>query len=763
MQTRTLYQMLNVSEQATTAEIKHTYEEKLAEFTQAYDILLNPAQRLKYDKELLLESIEEEKKEVISHPVKQLHFDPHATIPIPFAKLMTTLANNNIIIVSTSQNWHQFTNIYKIDVDKEPPSSPLLRVDGCVVSIASESNNQFVVGTTDGDIFVISAEGDILFHKKNLTGSDRSHSIENLRVFDHGKSLMYQTRGFIYILSDFMNNDIPIKVKSNSNVHHSLILNDNDRAYLITTCENGIEVRDTATLDVLSHCRVPNMDPYNSRIYFIEPIASHPGEFYIAYDRAEPDHIYYPVIVKGNIHTLSTKGLETISELKILNKDKPCRDRFGVFQNEILQLLPDGHVIARKREFMGLINIDDPDNIKKIPSSIKGSGGLAILHDGRVVELVSNINGDYQCFTFKRIHDYFAKLALLKSEVLPSILPGNANDIVTGYLESHDPSYYGGKSIESKSIHPAKRKRIDHLSDQSELLGRAKAFITYSNKIPDAKWIISEADDILFEIQNELHQLELIKKTKTEYNLIKESIQAIRKNALIKIEIARGVPAAFICPLTGKKLQDPVVCEDGLSYERKAIEVFHRQHPAQLNIVSQHNFALKSLIEEFDKDPAVLKKPLTVIDELLCGISQTVLFAPIITTSGKTYEEQSLNNWIKIKEQARDPITRGEINPKVSNVAIKNFIKQYLEENPRYLIKLFQSEWEVTLANQALYIEWVHSLNWQETKKAELITMIGKLARGESIAEKTGLFFKLKNFSLDSAKQPESKNQFYTP
>jgi hypothetical protein len=66
------------------------------------------------------------------------------------------------------------------------------------------------------------------------------------------------------------------------------------------------------------------------------------------------------------------------------------------------------------------------------------------------------------------------------------------------------------------------------------------------------------------------------------------------------------VPKEYVCPITLKLMEDPVILEDGHSYDRKAIERWlrtNRRSPTTNEILnSKHmisNYSLKSLIEAF--------------------------------------------------------------------------------------------------------------------------------------------------------------------
>merc|ERR1719192_1802671 len=43
-------------------------------------------------------------------------------------------------------------------------------------------------------------------------------------------------------------------------------------------------------------------------------------------------------------------------------------------------------------------------------------------------------------------------------------------------------------------------------------------------------------------------------------------------------EVDRDIPEAFLCPITHRVIQDPVIAFDGRSYEKEAIEEYLQKH-----------------------------------------------------------------------------------------------------------------------------------------------------------------------------------------
>src|SRR5690606_9208241 len=80
----------------------------------------------------------------------------------------------------------------------------------------------------------------------------------------------------------------------------------------------------------------------------------------------------------------------------------------------------------------------------------------------------------------------------------------------------------------------------------------------------------------------------------------REGLKEIRKTK------GDAVPKEFVCPLTGQIIFDPVMTNDGHTFERKAIECWLEKHDVSpitgdelSSKVVLPNFALKQLIRDF--------------------------------------------------------------------------------------------------------------------------------------------------------------------
>lgn len=122
---------------------------------------------------------------------------------------------------------------------------------------------------------------------------------------------------------------------------------------------------------------------------------------------------------------------------------------------------------------------------------------------------------------------------------------------------------------------------------------------------------------------------------------------------------ASSYPAAFYCPITKKLMKDPVVLEDGRSYERSAIVT-------DASTKLYENRALKTIIEESTR--SALQKIQDKARQLItaenrplsggfyCPITLSLMHIPVIDPQGYTYEKAAIESWILANGDS--PVTR---------------------------------------------------------------------------------------------------------
>jgi hypothetical protein len=175
---------------------------------------------------------------------------------------------------------------------------------------------------------------------------------------------------------------------------------------------------------------------------------------------------------------------------------------------------------------------------------------------------------------------------------------------------------------------------------------------------------------------------------------------------LLKI-FKKKIPYQFYCPITLKIMQDPVICEDGITYERTSILSLGENInpitllPINTNIIIE-NRAIKHLIEEFNEytqkkvkkyliEEYTQKEVKEVVkykqSELFCcPITLEIMKNPVICEDGFTYEKSA---FLSLK-QSISPLTRLPININkiIENTAIKQLITVFKKYKQAQELKL---------------------------------------------------------------------------
>jgi U-box domain len=149
-----------------------------------------------------------------------------------------------------------------------------------------------------------------------------------------------------------------------------------------------------------------------------------------------------------------------------------------------------------------------------------------------------------------------------------------------------------------------------------------------------------------------------------------------------------NLPEFLICPIKRELLKDPVVLQDGFSYERDAVEGRKPEEP-----IIYPNRALLSILTELQSHPAVAaarssgtsdgnsninvtaksfipkqsllqqakifltaKEDRPLPQALYCPITLGIMHEPVIDPSGVSYEKVAIVNWIRVNGDS--PVTR---------------------------------------------------------------------------------------------------------
>ncbi|KAG7363420.1 U-box domain containing protein [Nitzschia inconspicua] len=131
----------------------------------------------------------------------------------------------------------------------------------------------------------------------------------------------------------------------------------------------------------------------------------------------------------------------------------------------------------------------------------------------------------------------------------------------------------------------------------------------------------------------------------------------------------RSLPSFFICPITKRVLQDPVVLSDGKSYERSAFQ-------ERDEVIMYPNRALKSIMAEINTSTSSTIVPKHSILQqacrffsaeqnrplphaFYCPITLSLMHKPVIDPQGYTYEKIAIHKWIEVNGDS--PVTRAPL------------------------------------------------------------------------------------------------------
>ena len=138
-------------------------------------------------------------------------------------------------------------------------------------------------------------------------------------------------------------------------------------------------------------------------------------------------------------------------------------------------------------------------------------------------------------------------------------------------------------------------------------------------------------------------------------------------------KVPTGLNQAFFCPLTKQVFEDPVVANDGITYERVAIEKIGKFSESKV----YPNRVLQAIIREeldttiyeisphmmqsVEQEDSLSERELTsrlrkVKESYCCPITMSVLQVPVIDPDGNTFERDAIKHWIRT--HGTSPITR---------------------------------------------------------------------------------------------------------
>jgi len=185
------------------------------------------------------------------------------------------------------------------------------------------------------------------------------------------------------------------------------------------------------------------------------------------------------------------------------------------------------------------------------------------------------------------------------------------------------------------------------------------------------------------------------------------------------------LPHQFYCPITLKIINDPVICKDGITYDKSSIlSLKEKINPiTKLPIddtIMIENIFIKQLIDEFTeyKQKEIKQSNIIYPHQFICPITLEIMIDPVICQDGFTYEKSAiLSLKKKISPMTRSPIDTNNI---IENIAIKQLIEEFNKYKQQELKEIKLREQEIKLKEQEIKLrEQEIKLREQEIKIRE--------------------------------------------
>jgi hypothetical protein len=153
--------------------------------------------------------------------------------------------------------------------------------------------------------------------------------------------------------------------------------------------------------------------------------------------------------------------------------------------------------------------------------------------------------------------------------------------------------------------------------------------------------------------------------------------------------------------------------------EIDAIIIFEKSIEKQIEIETQTDLKIKKKIKkQIEIETQTIKNQIEIetqtefkieteiiydVNDLICPISYSLMYDPVIASDGHNYERKYIESWIKTNPQS--PITR----QKIKKVCYKN---SKLKSKINFLVKQFKKEFSddtiiITESILSLYIDWI--------------------------------------------------------
>jgi len=201
--------------------------------------------------------------------------------------------------------------------------------------------------------------------------------------------------------------------------------------------------------------------------------------------------------------------------------------------------------------------------------------------------------------------------AIGQNHVLEMKTPKACIDVILGAIAITSGARNLQTYIEDMKTRGQDEERIKEVSDALKLFNStfsAKKVLRFGAKASN-KPLVEEEEKKFEELPSSaLFQTIKIEYEKKEKSSVLDSDQRKYKESLKELnKLGKSIPEEFVCPLTGEILFDPVMTNDGNTYERLAIETWFENHDTSpltsLKLSSKAvipNNTLTKLIKDFN-------------------------------------------------------------------------------------------------------------------------------------------------------------------
>ncbi|NNM58400.1 MAG: hypothetical protein HKM04_01110 [Legionellales bacterium] len=133
------------------------------------------------------------------------------------------------------------------------------------------------------------------------------------------------------------------------------------------------------------------------------------------------------------------------------------------------------------------------------------------------------------------------------------------------------------------------------------------------------------------------------------------------------------------------------------------------------------------------RSPPVDKLDEKAIENFLCSISGQIMYEPVSTEFGDSYEKEKIEHWLKTHNN--NPLDNQKLNTKTltPNRSLRSIIRDFLDKNPAYWEEVYIPE---GLAAELLQLSSTLPINlprWREILQAHPGLLTGQLSQGQIV------------------------------